>query len=192
METRPLRTANEAAFIEGYNNYYNVAEASTCKEMIAKGYKSVTAEVPENYMNFFVTVNNTIEDDPFYKKEVRDAILNYAIDWTGIALARDDGRGVVSYAGQITTPGAWGYIENYAGDVDTYDQEKAKQMLADAGYPNGFDTTIYAQSAYTVMATQMQSELKKIGVNAEVVNADLFCLVYEIILPISTQVLYPQ
>ncbi len=164
--------ANEAAFIEGYDNYSNVPEASTCKEMIALGYESVTADVPENYMEFYVGVNNTIPDDPFYKKEVRDAVLNYAIDWTGIAMSRDDGRGVVAYCGQLTTPGAWGYLDDFAGDVDTYDQDKAKEMLAAAGYPNGFDTKIYAMSAYTVMATQIQSELKKIGINAEVVNAD--------------------
>ena len=161
--------ANEAAFIEGYNNYYNVAEASTCKEMIGLGYQNVAIDIPQNYQQFYVMINNRIPDDPFYKKEVREAVLNYAIDWTGIAMARDDGRGLVTMQAQLSKKGSWGYIDDFWMDQDMYDQEKAKQMIADAGYPNGFDTKIYSTQTYSVMATQMQSELKKIGINAEVV-----------------------
>lgn len=160
--------ALEAAFISGDNNYYNVAEASTCKEMQALGYTSVAADVPENYMQFTVTVNNTVEGDPFYNKEVREAILNYAIDWTGITYSRDDGRGLCTMQAQLCTKGGWGYIDNFWMDEDLYDQEKAKSMLAEAGYPDGFKTDIYTTNTYQIMATQIQSELAKIGVEAEV------------------------
>ena len=171
--------ALEAAFISGDNNYYNVAEASTCKEMQAMGYTSVAKDVPENYMQFMVVVNNTVEDDPFYNKDVRDAILNYAIDWTGITMSRDDGRGLCTMQSQLCTQGGWGYIEDFWMDEDLYDQDKAKDMLADAGYPNGFKTNIWTSTTYQTMATQIQSELKKIGVEAEVQLVETSSYMYD-------------
>ncbi|RMF04657.1 MAG: peptide ABC transporter substrate-binding protein, partial [Chloroflexi bacterium] len=56
-----------------------------------------------------------------------------------------------------------------------YDLEKAKQMLADAGYPDGFDTTIAYRDVVRsylpepgVVAQDIQAQLKDLGINAEI------------------------
>ena len=50
-----------------------------------------------------------------------------------------------------------------------YNPEKAKELLAEAGYPNGFDTTIYVNGdVRTRSATIMQAQLAEIGINVEI------------------------
>lgn len=60
----------------------------------------------------------------------------------------------------------------YNSDVKgyNYDVAKAKELLAQAGYPNGFDTVIKTQdsSMQRNAATIMQAFLKEVGINAEV------------------------
>jgi peptide/nickel transport system substrate-binding protein len=59
-----------------------------------------------------------------------------------------------------------------------YDPVKAKQLLADAGYPNGLDTALWYSTRYDVgedeksTATIFQSQLAKIGIRAELKFAE--------------------
>jgi len=59
-----------------------------------------------------------------------------------------------------------------------YDPNKAKQLLAQAGYPNGFDTTLWYSTRYDVAdtekstATIFQSQLAKIGIRADLKFAE--------------------
>lgn len=64
----------------------------------------------------------------------------------------------------------------FYSDVESYDFdiEKAKELLAEAGYPNGFSTFIAVDEG-TVdngVATIMQSQLKKVGIDLEVKTMD--------------------
>ncbi|OON98489.1 MAG: hypothetical protein ATN35_04980 [Epulopiscium sp. Nele67-Bin004] len=46
----------------------------------------------------------------------------------------------------------------------------AKQLLAEAGYPNGFDTTLYAMSGFREKLAQIvQANLAEIGINVNIV-----------------------
>jgi ABC-type transport system substrate-binding protein len=70
-------------------------------------------------------------------------------------------------------------IENGCVGVDWYafDPEGAKALLADAGYPDGFDTTIYYRDVFRgylpepgLVAVEFQTQLRdNLGINAEVV-----------------------
>lgn len=65
--------------------------------------------------------------------------------------------------------GSWGYDDSIEKNVTKYDPAKAKQLLTEAGYPNGFNTEIYvAQSRVpeaTIFATQMKEHL---GINVAI------------------------
>ncbi len=51
----------------------------------------------------------------------------------------------------------------------TYDPAKAKQLLADAGFPNGFKTTFVTHNVdpFPKLAQAVQADLKAVGINAE-------------------------
>ena len=51
-----------------------------------------------------------------------------------------------------------------------YDPAKAKQLLAEAGYPNGFDTELVT-SDLPQWAGAMQGYLKAVGINAKIERA---------------------
>jgi len=55
----------------------------------------------------------------------------------------------------------------------TYDPEKAKQLLAEAGYPNGFKTKITTDTQRLPFITAVQTYLAKVGIDAQIVTVDL-------------------
>ena len=76
-------------------------------------------------------------DGIFADKKVRQAVA-HAIDKEALILGVEDG-----YAFTLETPmtkAAFGWPEDFQNRE--YDIEKAKQLLAEAGYPDGFKTTI--------------------------------------------------
>jgi dipeptide transport system substrate-binding protein len=109
---------------------------------------------------------------PFDDARVRVAI-NMAIDKAAILKAVYLGTGQA--AKNLIPPTMWGYnnsIQDYK-----YDPEAAKKMLADAGFPNGFSTTLWAmpvQRPYNPdarrIAELMQADLAKVGIQAKIVS----------------------
>jgi len=98
---------------------------------------------------------------------VRQA-LNYAIDRKAIASGLY-GRYATPSA-QILVPGTDGYVDSL-NDYYPYDPAKAKQLLAAAGYPNGFTLTLGAYNilpGLTNVAQAIESYWDKVGVKAVV------------------------
>ena len=79
--------------------------------------------------------------NPLLKPEVRRA-LSLSLNRQAIVDRIMDGQGVP--AGQLVPEGYFGYDPSIA--VDPYDAEKATQLLADAGYPDGFSLTFHASN----------------------------------------------
>ncbi len=64
------------------------------------------------------------------------------------------------------------YAAYYSEDQIAYDPEKAKQLLADAGYADGVKIKLVAQTADPVpaLATAWQAQMKEIGVDVSIVK----------------------
>ena len=91
----------------------------------------------------------------------REAIVN--------TLLKDIAMGVSTCP---VNPLVWGY--NDLGPIKQ-DLEKSKALLAEAGYPNGFDFTIMVMTSYnkSLEATEMiVSDLAKVGINAKIETVD--------------------
>ena len=128
--------------------------------------------VLEGTMNLVqaVYLNNAVE--PFNNIKVRQA-LSYAIDRQMIMDYLADGRGAA--VGSSMYPAFQKYFRPELVDYYTYDVEKAKQLLAEAGYPDGFEMDITVPSNYQPhidTAVVIAEQLKQIGVTANIEKVD--------------------
>jgi ABC-type transport system substrate-binding protein len=106
----------------------------------------------------YIAINTTME--PFDKVEVRQA-LNHAIDKQRIVQLLN-GRATV--ANQVLPPLMPGYDPAYTGYE--YDPEKAKALLTEAGFPDGFETSIECISVdpQPKLCESFQQDLAKVGI----------------------------
>jgi len=100
---------------------------------------------------------------PFADLRVRQA-LAYAVDVKTLCSAFGLGYWIVQ--NQWATPGTWGYSPNVVGYP--YNPQKAKDLLAQAGYPNGFKTSAHFWNmtpAYLDEMSAIQLQLKAVGID---------------------------
>ncbi|WP_157251296.1 ABC transporter substrate-binding protein [Nonomuraea typhae] len=93
---------------------------------------------------------------PLAELKVRQAI-NHGLDAEGILKAVDKGNG--SRRAQMFAAGTPGYVESLNSRYP-YDPAKAKKLLAEAGYPDGFELTLpsentYLPALYPIVAQQL-------------------------------------
>ncbi len=115
-----------------------------------------------------------MEKPPFDNLKVRLAI-NHAINKAEIIERLYHGTGIP--AKSPIPPTLWSYddtIEDYE-----YNPELAKQLLAEAGFPDGFETTLWALPVPRpyipngqALAEELQSELQNVGIVANIVTYD--------------------
>ena len=125
-------------------------------------------QIEEGTMNLVqaLYLNNAVE--PFDNELVRQA-LSYAVDKQGIIDLAFDGYG--SPIGSSMYPAFGKYFDESLTDYYTYDVEKAKELLAQAGYPDGFDMTITVPSNYQPhmdTAEVLVQQLAAVGVRATI------------------------
>jgi peptide/nickel transport system substrate-binding protein/glutathione transport system substrate-binding protein len=105
---------------------------------------------------------------PFDNPRVRRAVA-FAIDREAVSTAAFFGHGTPLY-GPPTAPDSWWYNADFA-HAFPYNKEKARQLLAEAGYPNGFkvELAVYQGLAiYTQTAQIVQANLKEVGIDADI------------------------
>ena len=101
---------------------------------------------------------------PFNDKRVRQAV-NYAINKDAyIAVVKN---GLSSAASSIIGPATQHYKGN---DPYPYDPEKAKELLAEAGYPDGFETTLICASTTGNLKQGefIQQQLAQVGITMNI------------------------
>ena len=124
--------------------------------------------IEEGTMNLVqaLYLNNAVE--PLNNEKVRQALC-YAINPDEIMDMMADGKGV--RIGTSMYPGLKKYYDDEYAHYYEQDFEKAKELLKEAGYEDGFDLEITVSSAdqpHVDTAQVIAEELKNIGVNVTI------------------------
>lgn len=183
---------NETVILEANKNFWgkapamvrivmrHVPESQTARLMLERGdidiANAMTAPDVKSFVGnskfainqvkiggFYVLAMNAGRE-PLSNPMVREAIA-YGIDYKGIA---DTILGPYGRPRNVPVPEDWkGAIANPDW---SFQPEKAKEMLAKAGYPNGFSLTLktIAQPPRVDIATALQANLAKIGITVEI------------------------
>lgn len=107
-----------------------------------------------------------VRSGPFADARVRQA-MGYAIERQDVVDGAFMGHGAPLY-GLPNPQGSVIEIDDPEHNW-TYDPDRAKALLAEAGYPNGFDCTLLSTSTYGFLqdtAAIVQAYLSQIGINA--------------------------
>lgn len=187
------RSPQENIVLEKFDDYwgegakldkvtYQIYEDSTALVMALKGgsvdlcahlTSAQTAQLEdfqilEGTMNLVQAVYLNHHMAPFDNKEVRQALC-YAIDRQAIMDFVADGHGTA--LGSSMYPAFTKYFMPELTDYYSYDPQKAKDLLAEAGYPNGFDMTIMVASnnkPHVDTAEVVAEQLRAVGINVTI------------------------
>lgn len=110
---------------------------------------------------YFVGLNTKVKE--LSDVRVRQAIAK-CINKENMVIGALDGYGVVTNT--FIAEGLPGYDPDF--NPLPYDVEAAKKLMAEAGYPNGFDLTISIPESRSANAQILKSDLAQIGINLEI------------------------
>lgn len=125
-------------------------------------------QVLEGTMNLVQALYLNNGREPFKNEKVRQAIC-YAVNRQEILDYVSDGKGTI--IGSSMYPSFKKYYMPELSDRYATDVEKAKSLLAEAGFSNGVSFTITVPSNYTQhvdTALVISRQLKEVGINAEI------------------------
>jgi peptide/nickel transport system substrate-binding protein len=146
----------------GQADVWMTSTAQETADLKAKGFNVV--QTPTTYMVLYPDSVNP--NSPFANKKVREA-LEYAIDRP--AMAKALGFGFIVPVDQPAHKGTQGYNPNYP--VRAFDPAKARQLLAEAGFPNIKTKLTIGQTAGSAGAI-IKNYLADVGIDVTLDVAD--------------------
>ncbi|MDQ7246436.1 ABC transporter substrate-binding protein [Dongia sedimenti] len=188
--------ANEALILDSDDGYWdgapklkhvlikNVTESATQQLLLQKGdidvarnllgdqLKAIHGDKAIKFVSspkatlWYMGLN--VKNKELGNSDVRQA-MKYLVDYDGLAKTQFDGTGIKH---QTFLPDG-----QLGADNDTpfkFDLKKAKDLLAKAGYPKGFDVTMNVanKSEFRALAASVQNSMSKAGVNLIIQLAD--------------------
>jgi peptide/nickel transport system substrate-binding protein len=159
----PEATARLAALRSGEVNWIEVPSPDDVAGLESEDFQVLTNSYPHNWP-WLLDVTKAPWDNPL----VRQA-ANYAINRDSLAEDILQGTGEPAY--QLLGSADAGYDE--ANDTYSYDPDKAKALLAEAGYPNGvsarlsYPTSGSGNMVPTPMNEALQRDLAAVGIDVE-------------------------
>ena len=129
-------------------------------DLAASGFDVVTSDIKPIVV---LLPDGKNANSPWADMRVREA-LEYAIDKP--ALAASIGEGYYEAVTQFATTGSAFF--NPEAVTREYNPQKARELLAEAGHPNGFKTKIYCGTSYDRdILVAIQTYLQEVGIQAE-------------------------
>ncbi|OZM83407.1 ABC transporter substrate-binding protein [Pseudonocardia sp. MH-G8] len=156
-----------AALRSGRLDVGTTSDAVVAEEFSSRGGFTVT-ETPGAPISFYL--NPTVE--PLDDIRVRKAVMQ-AIDWVGMGENIRGAFELTSLLRPDTSPAALTRDEVLA--LRPFDPEAARRLLAEAGLPNGFSTSLLVQRVddEDVREAQwMQADLAEVGIQVEIEIVD--------------------
>ena len=129
-------------------------------------------EILEGTMNLVQAIYLNHRVAPFDNEKVRQALC-YAIDVEAMLELTAEGHG--TKVGSSMYPAFGKYFDPVLAQAYPHDLAKAKQLLKEAGYENGFTFTIKVPSNYQPhvdSAVVLVEQLKQAGINAQIEQID--------------------
>ncbi len=152
------QSAGAMALENGTLDYYYGIQNNDLPNLISK--PNLKLYTVEDGVGLYDITFNT-KEGIFADKRLRQAVA-YAIDREEILLGGQEGNGMVNDCFCATA--AFGWLEDY----EWYEQdvEKAKALMKEAGYENGFEVVFKQDSSKTYMlsAEIMQDQLRDVGI----------------------------
>ncbi|RCW48777.1 MULTISPECIES: ABC transporter substrate-binding protein [unclassified Halanaerobium] len=110
-----------------------------------------------------------VEKEPFDDKRVRQA-MNYAINREMMIELVQNGRNTPAKG--IIPPTMFGYNEELEGY--SYNPDKARALLAEAGYQDGFEVTLQYNTSkgHKRVAEALQAQYRQVGIDVKLQNLD--------------------
>lgn len=142
------------------------------KKLESKGFNVSSGANPATY---YVALN--MAKEPFSNDKVRQAI-KYAMDYDGIIEGILDGYG--TRAGGVIAEGLIGYDPSLDTLYKT-DIKKAKKLMGEAGYSDGFEMELYMVDAAIEgigvpnenLGAKIQADLAQIGIKVKLIKQDV-------------------
>ena len=140
----------------------NFAEIESASMIQLQANPDITiAEVPTSG---FTYISMNLEQEPFNDVRVRQAI-NYAINRENLVAICYDGEAEVN--SNICSKDRFGYSDEQF--QYTYDPEKAKELLAEAGITTPYNLgKLLVAEKYSNIATVVQNDLRAVGLEVEI------------------------
>lgn len=156
-------TTQQAAFMNGEVDLLTATDATLVQTLSAAGFEDIAKQAPDLAGIRYIMFASGDGNSPFHELKVRQAV-SHAIDWEGYVYSLTGNKGITLT--QFGVPGAWSYDDSVA--LPEFNTDKAKALLAEAGYADGFDTTITTIASNNDIAVLMQASLAQIGIKAEI------------------------
>lgn len=143
--------------------YHGFSDSSQAIMLNMGGYNRLINKL--GYSSYVIYFASDVEGSPISNVLVRQAIC-HAID--SQAMSNALGFGMTIANNQYAIPGTKFYNDEIQGYP--YNPEKAKELLAEAGYPDGFTTTIYTGNDMdmTSWLVGIQGYLKAVGITLRI------------------------
>ncbi len=167
IRNMPDYTTSVMAFKAGEVDMVESIDPAQYNELKTQGY---AVDIPKGLAFVFsFRTANADPNSPFSKKEVREALW-YSVDRENLVFGL--GKGTYNVAEQLAAPQQGWYINGYPDRK--YNVDKAKQLMTQAGYPNGFKTVLHGD----VRGRQddlvaLQTYFGKIGIECTLDVADV-------------------